>query len=287
MSQPEGRFEYARAHALFASSIARAGVDTIPVRRLRAISRQNRFPGLSERNRKEMTAITVAIDVLAELAQENPSETKYHLALARAYRDKSKVASRAGILGEASRSINQSVDHLESLLSQDRQSAPIRYELAKTLASSGEAFAPNQLRLFRLRRADTLSADLLKQSPALPRYQALRAHVLELLAQNLHRRGERDDARQKLGEALSLYDSLIERSPEWVLYRIKKSQALESFADLEMRAGDRAAASDYLQRAINESAAKGRSSNASPVARSQWQRQRQKLDRFRDLPESP
>ena len=141
--------------------------------------------------------------------------------------------------------------------------------------------------MMRLHRADSLSEELLQQSPTLPRYQALRAHVLELLALQLHRRGDLSAAEKDLDAALALYDALIKSAPELLLYKTKKSQTLESFSDLKLRAGDRSAAIAYLQRAIGELPSNGRTFTSSPIARSQLLRQRQKLDRIRNSQGTP
>lgn len=283
MSSAEGRFEYARAHALFASIIARAGVGAVPLRRFRPGDRPPRRPGIGGgmtfRSGEELDAISQAIVLLTELVDEYPSETKYHVALARAYRDQSKVAARAGRSVDAEQAIKNSIDHLESLLSENSRSDSIRYELAKTLSSS-EALSLNQM--MRILRADSLSETLLRQSPTLPRYQALRAHVLETLAWHRHRMGKTSPAEKDLDAALELYDSLIKNSPDLLLYKTKKSQTLESFSDLKMRDGDRPAAIGYLQQAIAELQSSSRLSETSPIARLQLQRQRQKLTRISD-----
>ncbi len=279
MSSAEGRFEYARAHALFASSIARAGVDA-PVRRFRAGGRLPKRPGISIRSGEEIVAIGEAIDVLEELVRQHPDETKYHVALARAFRDRSKVAARAGMHGESEKAIKTSIDLFESLLEENKRSDSIRYELAKTLSSS-EALGFNQM--LRILRADKLSQDLFEQDPDLPRYQALRAHVLE--KQALYRRrlgGKHELAEKNLVTALDLYDSLIKKSPDLMLYRTKKSQTLEAFSDLKLAAGDRQAAIGYLDQAIREVQSVTRTSDSSPIARQQLQRQRQKLNRIRN-----
>ncbi|MCG8652181.1 MAG: serine/threonine protein kinase [Pirellulales bacterium] len=283
MTSAAGRFEYARAHALFASIIARAGIDALPVRRFRSGGRIPKRPGVNSitmRIGEELFAVSEAIEVLSQLAEEFPQETKYHVALARAFRDQSKVFARAGLRGDSSKAIKKSIDHFESLFAENRDSDAIGYELAKTLSSS-EALGISQM--LRIMRAEMLSGELLRHSPTLPRYQALRAHVLDTLAQHRHRAGKRELAEQNLQQALRLYDALIEASPELSLYRTKKSQSLESFAELKMRAGDRAAAVDYMEQAIAELQSANHVLQTSPIARMQLQQQRQKLARFRDL----
>ena len=286
MSSADGRFEYARSHALFASMIARAGIDESTTRRIRYGGRLPRRPGmtqLAERSKDEIVAIIVAIDILSKLTKEFPEETKYRVALARAYRDQSKVAARANVPGESARAIRESIELFDAILADNRDSDSIRYELAKTLSSS-EASGLNQMR--RILRADSLSNSLLEQDPSLPRYQALRAHVLETLSLYQHRAGKAELAEDHLNDAISLYDALIEASPDLILYKTKKSQALEQFADQKLRDGDPQSAIKYLERAIQEIQPEGRFANTSPVARLQLQKQRQKLNRIQGQIES-
>lgn len=279
MASPQGKFEYARTHALFASTLSRAGVDA-PVRRLRSGGRLPRRPGfegsMHARSREEFSAVAKAIETLTSLVNEYPDETKYRVTLARTFRDQSKVAARAGRSADSEQAIKKSIDLFEKLLAENDRSDSIRYELAKTLSGS-EALGLNQM--FRILRADKLSESLLKRSPALPRYQALRAHVLVSLAIHGGLRSGKRAAESILNEAIDLYDALIEGAPDSMLYKTKKSQALESLCDLHLRSGNREAAIDQLKRAIAELQPTGRPFN-SPVVRVQLQKQRQKLNRI-------
>jgi tetratricopeptide (TPR) repeat protein len=289
-SSPDARFEYARAHALFASVVARAGVE-VPVRRFRAAGRRTsgrnpvaREPmrpggnGRTARTNEERDAIAEAIDVLSQLVDEFPDETRFHVALARAYRDQSKVATRAGRPDDAEQAIRQSIDHFERLLSENEHSDPIRYELAMTLSSSE---AVGFSRMLRILRADSLSRSLLEQSPTLPRYQSLRAHVLKTLAIQRARTGNRAAAERVFTEALAMYDELVKNSPNSLAYRTARAQALEALADMKLRQGDRDAAITSLEQAI-EQLQPDDDSTLSPLARALQQKQRLKLKRIRD-----
>jgi serine/threonine protein kinase len=283
-SSADARFEYARAHALFASIIARAGFE-VPIRRFRGPAsnlnaRESTRPAGNARalrSNEERYAISEAIDVLGKLVDQFPEQTRFHVALASAYRDQSKVAARAGRPTDAERAIKQSINHFEQLLSENQDSDAIRYELAKTLCSNEAVGISHTLRILR---ANSLSESLLQQSPTLPRYQALRAHVLETLAIHRSRTGRQVAAERNFRDALTLYDDLIENAPDLVHYRIKKSQALEAFADLKMRRGDRDEAISSLQQAM-EQLQPDSQTTISPLARPLLQKQRQKLARIR------
>ncbi len=285
MQSADGRYEYARAHILFASSLSRAGVET-PMRRLRPLAnppgRRRNPAGQSlrstARSGEEIVAIVEGIDQMTSLVEDFPDETRYAVALAAAYRDRSKVAFRAGMRAESDKAIKTSIDQFESLLDQDRRSKTIRYELAKTLSSS-EALSFNQM--FRLLRADTLSSDLLEHDPSQPRYQTLRAHVLERLAHYRGRLGGKPDVAEKnLLAALELHDQLVKTSPDSPTFRVQRAQALDALADLKIKSGQREAGLRYLEQAIRELQTASRGKHNSPIIRQNLQRLRQKQSRI-------
>jgi tetratricopeptide (TPR) repeat protein len=280
MASPAGQFEYARALRLFASLAARTGLDGVvgPQFDNRA---QRRPIGvmMKLRTEDELSACAEAIDILGSLIDQSPDEIRYRAELARAYRDKAKVASKAKMRAESESAVKQSIEQFEQLLSENKDSEAIRYELAMTLSST-EAFSFNQI--VRAGRANELSAELLAGSPDLPRYQALRAHTLETLAAHQQRVNRLDPAEQNLLEALKIYNTLTRDSPELSLYQTRRSQTLESIADLKLRKGDSKAAIEYLERAIRQLQPRMRRNDISPVARMQMQRMRQKLARIQD-----
>ena len=286
MTTEAGRFEYARAHRLFASRGARTGLDaatSTPSRRPAAGSRQGtvRRPlatMMRMRTEDELDAVAEAISTLESLIDQSPEEVRYRAELARAYRDKANVASRAKRKSESEQSVKKSIELFNQLLVENRQSEAIRYELALTL-SSAEAFGFNQM--MRAIRATELSSELLTSSPDLPRYQALRAHTLETLAASQQRTGRLEPAERHLHDALRIYNDLTAQSPSISLYETRRSQTLESIADLKLRQGDSAAAIEYLERAMRRLQPRTRRGDTSPVARIQLQRIRQKLARIK------
>ena len=177
--------------------------------------------------------------------------------------------------------MRRSIELFEELLSENKDSEAIRYELALTLSST-EAFGINQM--LRAVRANDLSTALLANSPTIPRYQALKAHTLETLASHQQRIGRLDAAETSLVEVLRIYDSLIKDSPELSLYETRRSRVLESMADVKLRQGDSKAAIENLEQAIRRLQPRLRLPDASPVARMQLQRMKQKLSRIKENP---
>jgi tetratricopeptide (TPR) repeat protein len=281
MDSPEGRFEYARAHRLFASLAARTGLDAATAPSTLPNPRPLRRPmeaAMRIRSEQELNAAAEAIRVLQQLIQKHPQEVRYRAELARAYRDQAKVASRAKQKAESEAAVRQSIGLFEKLLAENQDSQAIRYELAMTLTSS-EAFSFDQM--IRAIRGNELSAALLASSPDLPRYQALRAHTLQTLALQQQRIGRLDPAEQNLLDALRIYGDLTAESPELSLYQTRRSSVLESLADLKLRRGERQQAVAYLEQAIEGLQPEEPRSETSPVARMQLQRMKQKLSRIR------
>jgi tetratricopeptide (TPR) repeat protein len=279
ISSPAGQFEYARAHRLFSSLGARSGLDRSISRPGQRGSRPrgplNRI--LQTRTDEELRAVDQAIDTLNALTEQSPEEVRFRAELARAYRDKAKVASRANRKGESEAALRASIEMFEKLLSENIDSEAIRYELAMTFSSS-EALGFHQM--LRSMRANELSTTLLSESPKQPRYQALRAHTLQTLAANQLRAGRLEAAETNLTQALRVYDALVSDSPELSLYETRRSQTLESIADVKWRRGDSEAAIDLLEQAIRRLQPQLRRPEASSVARIQLQRLRQKLSRI-------
>lgn len=293
MDTQMGRFQFARAHRLFASIRARSGLDSLG-RKLpgrAGLNDRRRLAGqLKNRIAEERSATEIAIETLTELVKESPDETRFQVELARAYRDRAKVAGITRNKRESENSIRQSIDLFESLNRKYADSEAIRYELAVTLSST-EAFGVNPGR--RTLRAEQLSRALLADSPDQPRYMALRAHTLTVLARfqawriqagNIQSTGHSNvqEAIKSLDEAIQIYGALMDKSPELSLYVARSSQVMEAKADLMNRQGETNSAVAILQAAIERLQQEVNRPNPSPVAKVQLQRLQQKLERWKD-----
>ncbi len=282
-----GRFEYARAHRLFASIRARSGLDRglnriggnrLPERGKPRLRRPNEAI-VKNRIEDEFHAIEVAIETLEKLIDQSPQELRFQVELARAFRDRAKLASMAKNKRESETAIHQSIDLFEKLLALNDTSEAIQYELAITLSST-EAFGFNTM--LRTAQATKLSEKLLEQAPNQPRYLALRAHTLATLAKFQQRNDGPATAIASLDEAIGIYDGLAEKSPEVSLYVARRSQLLESKADIQMQQGNTQAAIATLELAIGKLQTEVKQLNASQVLRFRLQTMRQKLSRLQD-----
>ena len=277
-----GNFLLARAHRLFASMRARAGMDGWNVRLpFRAPQRPRRTVALFLKNRieQELSATEEAIRILGELGKQHPENLSYQVELARAYRDQAKVAALVRRKREAETAIRKSIELFENLLRDNRDSDAIRYELAVTLSSTA-AFGTNMT--VRAMRAAELSKTLLADTPDQPRYQALRAHTLTSLARFQQRAGNSNRAADSLDEAIRIYDSLASKAPEMSLYVARRAQVLDVKSELQHRNGETAEAIETLEREIRRLEMHDRRSNPSRAVRIQLQSMKQKLNRLKN-----
>ena len=276
-----GQFQLARAHRLFASMRARAGMDGLGQRQSPPALSPPRRPALrilKHRLEQEWSAAETAIEMLGDLCERHPNELRYQVERARAYRDQAKVASAARRRRDSEIAIRESIDLFEQLLQNQPDSAAIRYELAVTLSSS-EAFGMPTM--VRARRAAELSRMLLADTPDMPRYQALRAHTLTNLARFQQRTGKSDLATRSLDEAIQIYESLADQAPDVSLYVARRAQVLEVKSDLQHRRGDTLDAIETLQQEIQRIESDNLRPNPSRVVRFQLQRLKQKLSRLK------
>ena len=134
------------------------------------------------------------------------------------------MAWRAKSRAEAEAAVRKSIELFEDLLSENRDSAAIRYELAITLLCT-ETLGFNQLT--RAARADELCRSLLEISPTLPRYQALKARSLQNLARLAQKVENWDNADGYLKEAEGIYASLRENFTAVDAYATQHAQEVE------------------------------------------------------------
>lgn len=277
---PEAQFQHARARRLFASLASRSGLDAslrakdgppgrpTPGPQGREPRKRGRNPGFQEfrdhmrrsglrgaatqtltmmRTRLDEENVDLAIDALIRLVDQYPGETKYKSELAHAYRNRAEVLYRQRQRTAADEAIEKSIIAWEELLNASPESQAIRYGLASTLVVA------NTLGLHQLRRAvraHEITMDLLRDSPDLPRYQALRGRSLENLAAIQSRAGNDLQADRFLRDATAAYKELHEKSPEISSYAIRLSGCYERQAEAEFQRGNSQIAVGALQTAI-------------------------------------
>ncbi len=258
--EAEGKFQYARAHRLFASLASRSGLDANFRRsRLPPSGGEGRGRGriaqlrgsivnsaYRMRSRQDLENAGVAIGTLVALVDSHPGKTKYRVELAHAYRNLAEVNKREHRNSEANEAIAKSIQTWETLLDDMPDSEALRYGLASTLLTAN-TLGPGQI--VRAVRAHELTMSLHRDKPDLPRYQALRARSLENLATIEFRSGKTTLARRHSEEAIRAYKQLHEASPEVSNYVIRLAGCFERLADVEFRSGSSDLAITHLKSA--------------------------------------
>ena len=229
-----------------------------------------------------MAIVHEMLHVTGDLTDEFPENIDYRIMLARAYRIGSQVASQNRFPGPSQAWTRHALRILEELFGQSPGSEAIRYELAKTLASSESIGAD---RMVHLIRAIRMCDSLLQRNPNVLRYQALQAHTLGSVADLQMVAGANDDAMKSLRDQVAIQQQLIQESPELIMYRTKVAQTLERMSDLYNKTGQPVQAAEFLQQAIDALVPAVRRPEPSNVARVQLQRLRSKLDRITHEPE--
>ena len=278
MELSAGIFQFARAHRLFASVGSRSGLERLTPQSTAAGLPKRANWMLRLKTEWDLDVIETAIGLLNSLVEESPTELRYRSELARAYRTKAEVAWRAKSRAEAEAAVRMSIELFEELLSENRDSAAIRYELATTLLST-ETLGFNQLT--RAARAEELCRSLLEISPTLPRYQALKARSLQNLARLAQKIEDWDKANAYLKEAEAIYAALRLSFSEVDAYQTQHGQVVESIADLYVAQGQTDVAIEYLDQVLRRTTPRQRN-QLSPAAAIQYQRTRAKLSKLRE-----
>lgn len=222
LESTEGQFALANLLA----NMVNVGPRMNPERRRRppmAIANRNPSPpspppGQLSRLRRESDWSSESIAILERLVQQNPNQSTFQLATARAFKDRIRLLVMLGEPSEAEQALLRSISILETLLKSHPDSATYRYELADILSINLSFRTEDEERCIR---ALELCDQLLEEHPNTPQYQALKATVLSRLAMlgnPLENRGEK--TLQRFNEAIDIQSDLARRYPEVPLYPI-------------------------------------------------------------------
>ncbi len=175
-------------------------------------------PGQQARLKRESELNAESLIILERLVSQQPNQTAFQLALARACKDQVRILLGLGDPQGAEQALQKTIAILESLLQSQSDSALVRYELADVL-SVNISFRNEDEE--RCARAIELCDQLIKEHPNTPQYLALKASVLTRMAAlgNLfENRGEK--ALQRIADAIEIQADLAKRFPEVPLYSI-------------------------------------------------------------------
>lgn len=276
----DGKFQYARAHRLFASVGSRSGWQGPSAKPLHGGRPRGAMNfNLRVRMQLDRESIEQAIELLEALIEEEPEQAKYRAELARAFRTQAEVFARSRARKDADAALRESIEMFESLLKENRRSDAIRYELAMTLVSV-ETFGSNQM--YRAVRTHDLCRQLLDESPTQPRYLDLQARALENLALLKHRAQGLSGALEDLEGAEQIYTALIADYPQITSYKTRRSQLLDTMADVYLDEGRTDDAITALESAISQLQPRSPRIQSSAIASIQLTQMRQKLRRIKD-----
>jgi serine/threonine protein kinase len=185
--------------------------------------------GPNSRWKQEADLNTEALRILNDLVLEDPTKVSYRTVLARVLRDQSRIERALGDLQHSEKSLMKSVSILEELIQANPESPLFQFELAETLSTG----TGNRSDLQRSNRALNLCDELLKNSPDVPEYLALKATILfRLGAQN--RNAPRNHwIDEKLQEALKIQRGLAQRYSDIPIYSVQVMQTLMLLAEIE------------------------------------------------------
>ena len=252
----EGRFLLARANRIQATFGTQASLIDAGVESQEPTSWQ-KF-AIRKHSQQDIALIDDAIDLVKELTNEFPDDVSYLVELARLYRDKSLIGSRLAFPNSTRNralmransapldAFQASVEILEKLSRENRESKLIQYEFAQTLFSLPHK---NTRARRRLQRAEVLIDNLVAGAPELTHYKNLQARAKEVLAADFANEGLLDEAVKKLEQALSIYNDLMQTAPETRRFHIKTMRVLEALADSNQQLGRTDEAREHLQAA--------------------------------------
>ncbi|MEM9586953.1 MAG: serine/threonine-protein kinase [Planctomycetota bacterium] len=260
---PDGQFQYAKSHALIATTAFRSGMSNtgnpLPNRGVWVRPNKPTQRGPSLRVLRELDSIEVAIETFKHLTEQYPNETRYQIALAKSHRDRARIASRARASKLTStvmsESISESIRLFENLQKQMPDSDLIRFELAASLCSST---AVNFIQFSQVLYANSLSRELYEANPTLPRYMALRAFTLGRLADGQFRTAEGRFRNARLlkasrtrQEEIAMREKLIAAMPAVASYKLDQAVAFESLGDIHTKRGATTEAINYYEQSLS------------------------------------
>jgi len=193
-----------------------------------------------------------AIELLTELIDQDPSSGRFRLALARCFRNRMAFSRMVGHGSMEHSSLEDSIRHLDSLVTDFPNIPMYQFELADTLClktarprSERDADYEN-----RVHRSVSICENLISAYPTHAEYRALMANSLSRLAAIHRAGGDIEQARTSWLQALELYRSLTSQYEDVSSYQVLFIHTLTSLADLEDTDGTVSAAVRFRKMAI-------------------------------------
>lgn len=185
---------------------------------------------VSSRMRESLDRAAALLDVLI---QEEPNNAEYRLASAQLHRNQFLHANRVREFETARTEMNQAISILEQLVADFPNNLQHQFELADTLAlATPSPSTDDQTVESMLDRAVTMGDQLVDAVPNMPEYRSLLAVSLGKLALVQSRSGDFEQAEINFRRAVTENSTLIEQSPDNLMYRATAAQTANDYADL-------------------------------------------------------
>lgn len=196
----------------------------------RALPREE-LPNSSQmqRLRRESGFNAEAMNILQELANENPASVPYRLAMAQATKHKARIAQLFRDWNQADEALADAIRILEDLQKEFPASDRFKYELAETL-SALSSFRPTDMQ--RLMRSQQLSRELLDAHPGVAEYRELCAVTLTRIAGVQMAVGKPERAEALLKEALQHHQQLADQFPDVLKYQYVLAATQQQLAQI-------------------------------------------------------
>lgn len=194
-----------------------------------------------------------ALRLLKELAELEPGNAEYRLAMAQCYRNRVRLFRMRNESKQAGEALQNAIAILDELANECPGVPEYRYELADTLCLvSWPSPSDDQSQQVQksVERAVTICQELLTAYPHVPEYQALMAGSLSRLASVQQAAGGFDEAEESHERAIRFQETLVERFSSTALYQIAYAQSLLRLGGLKRERGELEQAREVLETAV-------------------------------------
>ncbi len=220
-------------------------------------------PAHNSRLQQEADANAEAIALLRQLTEEKPSSVAYRVALARATKDKARIAQNFRDWNQADEALADAIKILEGLQQEFPASDRFKYELADIL-STMPTFRPTDMQ--RLMRSQQMCKELVAAHPTDSEYRSLYASTLARIAGMQLAQGKTERAEATLKETLKHHRQLADQFPDVLMYQIALVRTLQQLAQVYVEDKRTGLARESLDTAISRlEDLSGRSGGRNPI----------------------
>jgi eukaryotic-like serine/threonine-protein kinase len=214
------------------------------------------------------TCCRQAEQILLALAQRRPDNPDYRAELSATYRYAARIQAIEGRFPQAEESIGKAVDLLKQLVRDYPDQPQLGYRLADALClTAPQSEMPSATERQRLVEANLMCKRLTAMFPSVPEYQSLMAGTWMKLADLQCDANEPDTAEWNYRQAAACLNTLIERSPDVLLYRLMDIRTNVRLSELKREHGQLEPALQAVDAAVSLYEGDTRSPQNVPIYR--------------------